>query len=493
MQVAFEDVAVYFSREEWAELAEWQRELYRVVMMENYQALLSLGHSSVKPEVICKIERGEEVCTGECWKPSEWREPPRHWLGDEIRIADEEEGEGVGVVLLIPARRRRRKKQQPSEKPVTRTTKPPAKTGAESLPRVTLKMNPPKCPECGKSFLSNVAMTIHIRKHTGERPFRSPLPPPPGAPPPPAQCKKSLAAKLQLSGHLQQQPDPGPPMPHVCAQCGKSFQTRQSLRKHEGTHSAERPFACLECGRSFRLKQILAAHMESHVQERPFACPQCGKSFTQERHVRRHQRVHTGEKPFACLACGKRFGYKQPLLKHLRLHTGERPFSCAQCGKAFRDKATLVIHNRMHTGERPYHCAFCGKNCRQKQHLNSHLRVHRGERLPAEGGAGLALQEKPFACPACGKRFRDRRIMLDHQKTHEEEEQLPGRGLLAGGAAPSPGEAESLSGGGGGVSWERPAGLPPAPLGVKASVICPDCGRSFSQQKYLTMHRRSHQ
>ncbi|KGL90443.1 Zinc finger protein 316, partial [Charadrius vociferus] len=41
--VTFEEVAVYFSPEEWVELAAWQRELYREVMMDNYDLVTSLG------------------------------------------------------------------------------------------------------------------------------------------------------------------------------------------------------------------------------------------------------------------------------------------------------------------------------------------------------------------------------------------------------------------------------------------------------------------
>nr|XP_019791484.1 zinc finger protein 33B isoform X6 [Tursiops truncatus]XP_019791485.1 zinc finger protein 33B isoform X6 [Tursiops truncatus]XP_019791486.1 zinc finger protein 33B isoform X6 [Tursiops truncatus]XP_033698029.1 zinc finger protein 33B isoform X6 [Tursiops truncatus] len=58
--VSFTDVTVGFTQEEWQHLDPTQRSLYRDVMLENYSNLVSVGYCVTKPEVIFRLEQGEE-------------------------------------------------------------------------------------------------------------------------------------------------------------------------------------------------------------------------------------------------------------------------------------------------------------------------------------------------------------------------------------------------------------------------------------------------
>ncbi|XP_053569225.1 uncharacterized protein LOC128659676 [Bombina bombina] len=104
--LTFDEVAIYLTREEWKCLEKWQKDLYRSVMLDNYQMLVSLGKCEPLPEtpsvsdphsrrqwdfcdctcdgvpiLISRIQNGEEP-----WVRGSWEIPDRDPLRSKIRI-----------------------------------------------------------------------------------------------------------------------------------------------------------------------------------------------------------------------------------------------------------------------------------------------------------------------------------------------------------------------------------------------------------------------
>lgn len=135
------------------------------------------------------------------------------------------------------------------------------------------------CHYCGKEFIRKEQLAIHIRTHTGERPYS-------------------------------------------CGYCAHKFVEKRKRDYHQKKHKGERLFRCFTCKKTFTTLRALGGHRRSHLHSENNRCSVCNRKFTTTSKRNAHMSVHTGGNTCQCDVCGTYLKWERSLWRHKRTQHG---------------------------------------------------------------------------------------------------------------------------------------------------------------------------
>ncbi|XP_017296105.1 sal-like protein 3 [Kryptolebias marmoratus] len=316
-----------------------------------------------------------------------------------------------------------------------------------------------KCRFCAKVFGSDSALQIHLRSHTGERPFKCNI------------CGNRFSTKGNLKVHFQRHKDKYPhvqmnpfPVPeyldNVPTSSGIPYGMSIPPEKPVSSWLDSKPVvATLTADVSLPLSSAgpdeavsVTASVRSPYQAAPGECVSMSPNHrgsevrfspisdsnpeTEASKVLKTEGVHlprtlranpvtetssrastpdpsssaspvSGSPSLVDSMQTSETSKLQQLVENIDKKITD-PNQCALCHRVLSCQSALKMHYRVHTGERPFRCKVCGRAFTTKGNLKTHVGVHReSPPVPTQ-----------HSCPICQKKFTDAVVLQQHVRLH---------------------------------------------------------------------------
>ncbi|KAM9287866.1 zinc finger protein 783-like [Cariama cristata] len=240
-----------FGNAEGKDLEDWQKELYKNVIKENYESLSTLDKDDPVPR-------------------------SNIWAREALHVKDEQDFEereipaslsaGCGGTVI-------RSKLQSQPKGAENTELRGSFAGGSQHPscQISVKGGTSESHQNSAVHQANPMgnrrgngsleegepnefkeIIFYQQTHTGERLYLC------------TECQKTFKLKIGLLKHMQIHTKKNQVSSYICTDCGKSFGRHADLIRHQRTHMGERPYKCTECEKSFMEKPRLTNHLRTH-------------------------------------------------------------------------------------------------------------------------------------------------------------------------------------------------------------------------------------